>query len=245
MERPESQGFTLIELVLAMTIMSVVVAVVSGGLWLGYRAWQRGATVMEEDLRIRTTFDILSEQLRSAFPVSRKAEEGETETPAFTGDSGSLNFITTLPVGYEDRGGLYFVKYFVERDPSTGLKRLKVYQRPVYTKEPPPDEMAKESRTLFEGLTEARWSYVSEGRFLDRWDPEEGDVAGLPERLRLTLTFGSAKTQKTFEKNIFIETVERTKGPVPLGSDFEKELFNEGRNHPVGGQAEMGLFEPF
>ncbi len=46
------RGFTLIELVIAMAILGVVVAVVSEGLWLGYRSWKRGSEVLNIDLRL-------------------------------------------------------------------------------------------------------------------------------------------------------------------------------------------------
>ena len=174
----DNQGFTLIELLVSMTIVALVVAIVAEAFLLGYRSWEGGKKAVEHELRLRTAIDIISKQLRSTYPLS--AEEGVF----FYGDSRSLNFVTTLPMGFEKRGGLFRINYLIEDDAATGRMVLKASQRPAYF-EGPIEDIGKGFAVLA-GLREADWGYYKEGVWLEEW--EEGEKL-TPEKVRLTLQF--------------------------------------------------------
>ncbi len=169
--------------------------------------------------------NLVSSQIRSAFFFTTS---GEADRP-FSGDSRSVEFVSVLPIGYENRAGLYYVNYFVEEDRRTGLKTLKVFQRPVFRDEPPLDVRARESRPLITDLVDARWAYFNGDEWLDEWDREEGSAdAGPPGGVRLTLSYLDGERPETVERNIYItagpgdvktaETDDAIEGGPPDGS---------------------------
>jgi hypothetical protein len=149
---------------------------------------EKGRDVMDADLRERVAFDLISKQLSSAFPFPLK-EDG----PGFVGNAQAIYFITTLPMALERRAGLFHVSYVLEEAPAVGaggaggLKMLKVYQRPFYTRELPPyggDELG--GFTVLRAIEDAAWAYYADGLWSDEYAGENGR---LPERIRLTLTY--------------------------------------------------------
>lgn len=94
---PVPSGLTLIELVLAMTILSLAGVLVSGAFGTGWRAWQSGLSHGREELVARILAERLSAQLRSA--VEAPAEREDKPAVAFAVDDGSLRFVTIAGPG--------------------------------------------------------------------------------------------------------------------------------------------------
>ncbi|MEW5803538.1 MAG: prepilin-type N-terminal cleavage/methylation domain-containing protein [bacterium] len=67
------KGFTLIEVLIALTILSMIMAVTMGGFRLGIRSWETGEKRMEELQRIRCTFDILIQDIKSCIGIKKPA----------------------------------------------------------------------------------------------------------------------------------------------------------------------------
>src|SRR5262249_39687783 len=71
-----SCGFTLLELVISLTIFSLVAVIVYGTLNLGARAAERGEVRSTENQRARAALALLARHLKSAYPLSLQGEEG-------------------------------------------------------------------------------------------------------------------------------------------------------------------------
>jgi prepilin-type N-terminal cleavage/methylation domain-containing protein len=89
----DRRGLTLIELVLALTILAVAGALVSGAFATGLRAWQSGVRSGREELVARIVLERIAAQLRAA--VEAKIEENHEEVVAFDAGEDYLRFVTT------------------------------------------------------------------------------------------------------------------------------------------------------
>jgi prepilin-type N-terminal cleavage/methylation domain-containing protein len=89
----DRRGLTLIELVLALTILAVAGALVSGAFTAGLRAWQTGARSGREELVARIVLERIAAQLRAA--VETRIEENHEDVVAFDAGDDYLRFVTT------------------------------------------------------------------------------------------------------------------------------------------------------
>lgn len=106
-------GFTLLELLIAITLTSVIIVILSFGLRIGIRAWERGKE-QNTGLVMKTAFEgMLGRQLRAVPTMSMS--QGMSLN-AFSGDSYQLMFVTTyISQGYMT-GGFLQVIYSYEPD---------------------------------------------------------------------------------------------------------------------------------
>ncbi|MCS6926638.1 MAG: prepilin-type N-terminal cleavage/methylation domain-containing protein [Candidatus Binatia bacterium] len=104
-----SRGFTLLELIISLTIFGGVAVIVYATLTLGARAAERGETRAVENQRARAALTLIARQLKSAYPLVVQAE-AETFV-YFEGRPDTLSFISAA--GRPEAGGLEKVTYFL------------------------------------------------------------------------------------------------------------------------------------
>lgn len=100
-------GFSLIEMLAALTIVAMLMAMLPGTLRLGKRAWQTGKG--GEDSVASTTLDFVRDRLSSAVPIFFDDGSGLTAI-AFHGGPQSLRFISEVDSGPRG-GGLYEIAF--------------------------------------------------------------------------------------------------------------------------------------
>ncbi len=103
MRRGAGAGFTLLEILLAMTLMSLILASIGSGLHLGRRSWETGL-LYESVAEVEEAARAVAAQLAQVFPVSL-AREGAAATVAFNGRANACRFVT-LSEGGGQWGGL-------------------------------------------------------------------------------------------------------------------------------------------
>lgn len=98
MKRRAERGFTLIELVLALSILAIMVTMLFGGLRVGIRAWQRGeerAAVLQHG---RSITQLLQEALAGIYAYRGQADKDTpTQFILFQGTTERLSFVTVSP----------------------------------------------------------------------------------------------------------------------------------------------------
>jgi general secretion pathway protein J len=103
-----SRGFTLVELLLAITLLSILLALAYGGLHAATQATDRGQTILEESGRLRMAHQFVHKQLNQAIPLAFNQQEGKTTeedaAEIFLGTSSSIRFVGPMP-GYLGFGG--------------------------------------------------------------------------------------------------------------------------------------------
>jgi general secretion pathway protein J len=200
--RKKDKGFTLLEVIVTMTILALILLMISGAFRLGLSAWDRGEQAREEYQRQRTATQLVMRQVKSMVPYKIKTQKAEGDYLAFEGKGTSLKFVSTLSLKAIRPNGLVFAVYeFKEGGPEGG--RLVVYEKRVVNKdffeEGPKEE---EGVTVLEGLSNVRFEYFREEdaektrteAWLDEWSAKEEKE--LPAAVRVKIVFKSGKTEQ-------------------------------------------------
>jgi general secretion pathway protein J len=199
-----ASGFTLLELIVTFTILSLVVVMILGALRLGSASWERGEERVEKVQKKRIVFELLSQQMKSSFPYRIKSQKAEADFLAFLGERTSLRFVSAFSIRARKQEGLVFVIYKVEEERASG-KTLKVYEKRVLNKnflEETPDE--EQFFTVTDGLSDLSFEYFDEGpvegrgkdasgEWVESWDTKEKKA--LPSQVKITVTWKEKKAE--------------------------------------------------
>ncbi len=98
-------GFTLLEMLIAMTLLGLVMAMVFGGLRLGTRAWEASDVSATNLARLEAVHGFLRRGLAAAATVLASDDKGKRQI-LFTGDVDRLEFATLMP-SYLGIGGFH------------------------------------------------------------------------------------------------------------------------------------------
>lgn len=201
-EGPLSAGFTLLEVVVTMTILGLILLIVFGAFRVGLSTWDKGEQTREEYQRQRTATQLITRQIKSMVPYKIKTQKAEGDYLAFDGKSQSLKFVSTLSLKAMRPNGFVFAIYeYKEGGPEGG--RLVAYEKRVVNKdffeEGPKEE---EGVTLLEGLSDFRLEYFREEdaektraeAWLDDWNAKEEKE--LPAALRVKITFKNGRSEQ-------------------------------------------------
>jgi general secretion pathway protein J len=97
MRRPCQRGFTLLELMLALSIVGAMLAIVFGGLRVGLRAWQRGEQSTESLQHARSLSVLLTQSLGGSYAYLGPAPAGSLPEVLFQGEPDRVSFVTVSP----------------------------------------------------------------------------------------------------------------------------------------------------
>jgi general secretion pathway protein J len=180
----------LIELLIAITLVGLILALGFSGLRTGLRSWEsvESAIGATEDRRLVEGF--LRRQIAQARPVPELETGPDEPVLAFRGEPGLLEFVAPLP--QRDRvGGLYRFRLEI-RKAEIGQELRLTYRHHLPEVEPPTD--AEPARLLMAELSDGAFAYYGapepEGEAIwhDSWD----GAAGLPHLVRLRAATGAA-----------------------------------------------------
>jgi len=199
----QAAAFTLVEVMVSLTIMGFIITMIFGVFRLGIAAWEKGETHKEEYQKTRIASQLISQQIKSAIPYKVKTRKAEGDFLAFEGKARSLKFVSALSLKGRKASGLVYAFYEFQEG-GKGGGRLMLYEGRVLNKdflEDPPPEDAK--IPVFERLADVRFEYYQEedpeknrsGGWVEEWNAKEEKA--LPTALRVTLAFPKegAKTE--------------------------------------------------
>lgn len=196
------RGFTLIEVVVAMTILGFSLLIIFGAFRLGLSAWERGERTREKFQRERTAARMISQQVKSMVPYKIKTQKAEGDYLAFEGKEKSLKFVSALSLRAHRPEGFVFVIYEFKSGGGEG-GRLLVYEQRVVNSDFF-EERPREDRgiSLMEGISDVRFEYYREADeekkkmegWVEDWDAKE--EKDLPRALRITVSYKNGKNEK-------------------------------------------------
>lgn len=173
----KERGFTILELIIAFTILGLIMLIIGGSLNMGVKAWEKGEQIADDSQRIRILYERLSSEIRSIYPY-QIMKEGEKKI-AFEGKPDSLGFVTSQ-VDINWIGGFKWVSYSVNDG------NLIVTEKIV------PDKKLDESKGI-ETILEAGVSYLkfdyfekNKDNWETSWDAKEKGI--LPDVVRVSIT---------------------------------------------------------
>jgi len=200
-------GFTLIEVIVTLTVLGFILLIIFGAFRLGISAWERGELTKEEYQKVRILTQVISQQIKSIVPYKIKTQKAEGDYLAFDGKARSLKFVSTLSMKAKQPEGFVYAIYEFKEGGSEG-GRLILYEQRVLNKdffeEAPKEELGV---SLVEGISNVRFEYYQEedqGKdqkegWVEVWNAKEENA--LPKALKMTITYPAYRQTVKHEKN--------------------------------------------
>ena len=192
-------GFTLLELIVSMTILSMVAVLIAYSLHLGIDAWQRGERETGETQRLRVLSGILYQQIKSAYPYEVKIDD--EKVVFFKGKPDSLMFVTTLTDS--SYGGFKWVRYSFKDG-------TLLYKEGLLPDKELDDKTGGKEKIVDTDLEKVKFSYFSlnDSEWNDSWDLGEDLPAAVKvaisyfQPFTINIPLGSEKKEDGNEKEV-------------------------------------------
>jgi prepilin-type N-terminal cleavage/methylation domain-containing protein len=181
--RLDTGGFTLIEVVLALSIFALLGTILYGAFALSHGAVTKSQRAAERSQTLRSTADLLASYLRSAYPYRSSVQE---QAIFFEGESDSLILISAYSHGMGGRG---MAKVQIEAEHGDEAGGV------LYIEETTPVRVGSEEEgagqtsrlVLREGIRDFRLAYLDgqaeDETWQERWDGAERRM--LPRAIRM------------------------------------------------------------
>lgn len=204
------KGFTLLELVVSIAILSLVMVMIYGSLSMGSRAWEKGEEDIERIQRMRVVMNLLSREIKSAFPYKVTPSELDThkEFYAFEGKKDSISFVSTVPLK-GGRGGLSWLSFWVEGEEGLVVVERDALRSDIFKERNSMDK--DEIEVLDANVASMKLEYYElksgkeegegEGDWREYWDPEEERT--LPHAVKIALTFEEEGKREGDEEEVY------------------------------------------
>ena len=95
-------GFTLVEMLIAITILGLLMTSAFGALRLGSKSWEQGIRYADNTEALRSSSDFLRRQFAQLQAMAW--HDGEQSVIAFEGSASRLRFVTPAPAALESAG---------------------------------------------------------------------------------------------------------------------------------------------
>ncbi len=189
--RDQCRGFTLVELLVAITLLGLLSLVLFGGLRFGTRAWEAGNAAAERFAEIEVVQGLLRRQIAQA-TLPKSWDQNARKSAAFVGEPDRIRFVAPA-FGRVGIGGLYSFELAL-RDADSGQKlelSWRLYrpdEAPEFDREP---SETSGRRALLEGIEQASFGYygssdpAESALWQDRWD----EATQLPSLVSLKIAF--------------------------------------------------------
>jgi general secretion pathway protein J len=196
MRLTNNRGFTLLELLIAITLSILILVVLGAAMRLGYKSQEKGAERGEMIQKVRILEDRIAWLIRGSYPYYLK--KTDEKKIFFEGKSDRAGFVTssidTHGTGPEDIAGLKWVSIFVDNE---GLKiREKVYfsedvfedsKGQVYLLDPEVRKIEFEFFEIKEGEKQGDW--------ISEWDPKDKETIPTAVKFKITLERNNQKIE--------------------------------------------------
>lgn len=217
MKRTANKGFTLLELMISITIFTIILLIIFGAVRLGYRSIEKAERTIELLERLRTSITIIESQFQSQIPLTYE-ENGEKRL-YFIGQKESIQFTTNYSAWSGQRGYVRVV-YNIEPDPN-GRKALYLTENTILL-----DDSRK--TMLLNDLEEISFHYFyKEPQNLDgEWRDEWTETNFLPEKVTINIVDRNKKISLNLLISIKNNSLSSIVSPPPrneLRRDFPKQ----------------------
>jgi type II secretion system protein J len=191
MKQNHDTGFTLLEIIIALTISLAIFLILFAALRLGYKSQESGTEKEEVTQTMRILDERIAWLIRGVYPfVFADPSKTDQQKLYFEGKDDAIGFVTTSVnnrgTGPQDIGGLKYVSIFRDSD---GLK----VREKVFFLEDALDDSGGKVFTLDPEVTKLEFEYFDvppgerEGDWVSDWD--SSDKKYLPAAVKVQITF--------------------------------------------------------
>jgi type II secretion system protein J len=194
------KAFTLLELLVAMTLMVVAASCLYSALYTGFRARRSALSAVEPTSLAINAIELLKQDIYGVLPprgVLAGAFLGTDSTGAKGTDADSLEFYTTHIYADEDHpvGGMGKIELLLEQDSDCDRENYRLIRR-VTTNLLPPRATEAEEQVLCRHVTSLNLRYFDGESWLDEWD-STADANSLPLAVEIEIQIANGGTNGT------------------------------------------------
>lgn len=188
--RRDRRGFTLLEMIVALSIVAVIAAAIVVALRLAGGSIERGEGESREMARLRAGIAILERTIRSADPSPLPGDD--LGKGFFLGERTRVRFLSTVPLFGDPAGGFRLLS-FSAGEGAAGGEGLSVAEASPFRPDGAGAWEGEEGKRVFlPGATEVAFSYSQGPSPEGEWEWAEGWIAaekeGLPAAVRVEFT---------------------------------------------------------
>ena len=175
------RGFTLLELMISITLIGIIVLIVAGAMRLGYRSVDAGERKIESLERMRASLSLIDSQIQSEIPLT--IDEDGSRKYYFKGEKRTLLFPSNHSL-WGGQMGYVVVTYSVVPD-NRGKQTLWVSESIIGAEN-------KIEAKLFESLDDISFQYFYKGPTDEQgsWVEQWTDDTDIPEKVSVRLVQG-------------------------------------------------------
>ncbi len=183
-------GFTLVEMLIAITIVLLVVPLAVQGVHTGLAAWERLGQHAEQADWLRSARRVVRQQVGEALPLVEDVQ-GRGRVVEFSGRRHRLSFVGRMPRGIRP-GGVY--RQLLQLGSVDDGKVLVMRLRPFEPANGRTASVAGKELVLMRDVAALDLAYFgsADGKGNPGWHNEWIDKPVLPQRVRLTITRSNA-----------------------------------------------------
>jgi prepilin-type N-terminal cleavage/methylation domain-containing protein len=203
-----TEGFTLLELLVSLTILAMIVATIFGTFHVAARSYEKADEIIEATQDQVYGWGQLARQVRSAYPY--RSEKGRV---FFKGEEDSVEFVSAYSLRWGGRRGLFRVLYEV-RELEEEVYGFMVYEEQLLDVDQLEEDVDEDDyEVLFEVKTLPVFQYFDkdeakgdseEGKWEDSWDEDSGALPG-----RIAVVMGEADPDEDVSRSV--QMIVRTK----------------------------------
>lgn len=181
MNKAAQQGFTLVELLVGLTLLGFIMVAVTGGLRIGLIGADRVTERAANGDVLRGVHAFLRDRLQAARPIRWTVEDGRNVV-AFEGMQDRLSFVADMP-SYPDIGGLYKLTLEHQGRDLILVRELTDGRSPGFTGDDAVTEV------IADDVGVLRFAYFGRlgGRGVPGWHDTWSDARTLPDLIRVEI----------------------------------------------------------
>jgi len=181
---PAAAGFTLLELVVALALTSLLTVVAYTSLNISLKAVGRGQLAAERLQELRVGQNILERSLSSTVRGSL------ADQIYFIGDPRQMRFFTLEPLEAYNLGGVYHWRVLLGQDEAgNGVLAVEQTRNVNWYRDP---EGVEVRQVILRGVAEGHFIYGTGADEYENWDAKK--VGNLPEWVKVSLTLNNQQS---------------------------------------------------
>jgi type II secretion system protein J len=186
--RNENRGFTLLELLIAMTMMSIIAASLYTSMSIGFMAREKAETAVEKGRAAEIAVELIKGMLTASMVpngILAGEFEGEDEQDEYGYDADNLSFYTADYNPVEDELASDIEKVELEMSVREDTEE-RVIVRKTTTNLLSPRTIDPDEEVLCSGVRALNLRYYDGSDWADEWDSSDNDNA-LPQAVEITI----------------------------------------------------------
>jgi general secretion pathway protein J len=213
----DSPGFTLLELLLAVSIFAMVVVVLFSSFWVGIGSWEKGEQRIEFQQRMRAVSELMFREVSATYPyfLTPSQLDKHTNYAAFFGESNSLRFVSYANL-HRRSSGLSMLEFWVSEHKGLMLGEAAALAANKEDFDAVPLRSGEHALEICREVRRLQFRYFDRkkdddpGEWTDRWDPVERR-GYMPRIIEVTLSFSDPRGETITQQLI-----------IPIMSSLQK-----------------------